>query len=191
MVLVSLIPLLILVVVLYVRNLRAQNKGRRTKVLQGLGLSELHTKKLIGFFHPYWCVHTTHMLSDPYLVFNSVSYSNAGGGGERVLWTAIAALQRTEPDIVSVVYSGDIDATKDEIIAKVKVRTLFLLYEHTRPNLRVAGTLRHRVGPIYSPFRFPKIEGPRRRFRVATFYVTRSESRVHVPRLGGYVYPYT
>jgi alpha-1,2-mannosyltransferase len=34
--------------------------------------------------------------------------SNAGGGGgERVLWTAIASMHRTEPDIVAVVYSGD------------------------------------------------------------------------------------
>lgn len=47
--------------------------------------------------------------------------SNAGGGGERVLWTAVAGLQRTEPDVVSVVYSGDVDATKEEIIEKVKV----------------------------------------------------------------------
>jgi alpha-1,2-mannosyltransferase len=47
--------------------------------------------------------------------------SNAGGGGERVLWTAIANLQDTEPDIVSVVYSGDVDATKEDIIDKVKV----------------------------------------------------------------------
>ncbi len=50
--------------------------------------------------------------------------SNAGGGGERVLWTAVALLQRTEPDIISVVYSGDKDATKEQIIAKVKVRTI-------------------------------------------------------------------
>ena len=49
-------------------------------------------------------------------------YSNAGGGGERVLWTAVAFMQRTEPDVISVVYSGDTDATKEQIIAKVKVR---------------------------------------------------------------------
>jgi alpha-1,2-mannosyltransferase len=49
-------------------------------------------------------------------------HSNAGGGGERVLWTAIALMQRTEPDVISVVYSGDTDATKEQIIAKVKVR---------------------------------------------------------------------
>ena len=53
--------------------------------------------------------------------------SNAGGGGERVLWTAIALMQRTEPDVVSVVYSGDVDASKDEIIQKVKVRAMLLI----------------------------------------------------------------
>ena len=31
-------------------------------------------------------------------------------------------MQRTEPDVVNVVYSGDVDASKDEIIQKVKVR---------------------------------------------------------------------
>lgn len=47
--------------------------------------------------------------------------SNAGGGGERVLWAAVALLQRTSPDLISVVYSGDGDAGKDKIIEKVKV----------------------------------------------------------------------
>ena len=39
-----------------------------------------------------------------------------------MLWTAIGLMQRTEPDVVNVVYSGDIDATKEETIQKVKVR---------------------------------------------------------------------
>lgn len=38
-----------------------------------------------------------------------------------MLWTAVALIQRTEPDIISVVYTGDTDATKEEIIRKVKV----------------------------------------------------------------------
>lgn len=46
---------------------------------------------------------------------------NAGGGGERVLWAAIAYLQREEPNVVCVVYTGDTDVTKSEIIDKVKV----------------------------------------------------------------------
>ena len=49
-------------------------------------------------------------------------HSNAGGGGERVLWTAVALMQRTEPDVISVIYSGDTDASKEQIIVKVKVR---------------------------------------------------------------------
>jgi alpha-1,2-mannosyltransferase len=47
--------------------------------------------------------------------------SNASGGGERVLWTAIAAMQRTDRTVVSIVYTGDTDASKEQIIAKVKV----------------------------------------------------------------------
>lgn len=48
--------------------------------------------------------------------------SNAGGGGERVLWTAVAHIQHEHTDIICVVYSGDVDASKKEIIEKVKVR---------------------------------------------------------------------
>ncbi|KAH7339450.1 glycosyltransferase family 4 protein [Rhizoctonia solani] len=56
---------------------------------------------VVGFFHPY---------------------CNSGGGGERVLWAAIAYLQRTNSRVLSVVYTGDTDATKEEIITKVKTR---------------------------------------------------------------------
>jgi hypothetical protein len=38
-------------------------------------------------------------------------------------------MQRTDPDVVSVVYSGDIDASKENIISKVKVRIRFMIYE--------------------------------------------------------------
>jgi alpha-1,2-mannosyltransferase len=48
--------------------------------------------------------------------------SNAGGGGERVLGTAIAYLQKTQPDVIALVYSGDYPkASKDEILGKIKV----------------------------------------------------------------------
>ncbi|KAB5595180.1 Alpha-1,2-mannosyltransferase [Ceratobasidium theobromae] len=56
---------------------------------------------VVGFFHPY---------------------CNSGGGGERVLWAAISYLQRTNSHVINVVYTGDTDATKEEIIAKVKTR---------------------------------------------------------------------
>ena len=49
-----------------------------------------------------------------------------------MLWAAIAILQRTEPDVVSVVYSGDTDASKEEILAKVQVRCRACLVERLR-----------------------------------------------------------
>ncbi|KAI8148781.1 hypothetical protein BJV82DRAFT_198325 [Fennellomyces sp. T-0311] len=66
--------------------------------------------------------------------------SNAGGGGERVLWTAIRDVQREFPHIICAVYTGDIDATKEQIIFKVKnsfnidlnPQTLVFIYLHTR-----------------------------------------------------------
>ncbi|KAK1220674.1 asparagine-linked glycosylation protein [Marasmius sp. AFHP31] len=88
------------IISLYFAHIRSSNESHRNNALKELGISSIN-KRLVGFFHPY---------------------CNAGGGGERVLWTAIAAIQRTEPDVVSVVYSGDIDATKEEILDKVKAR---------------------------------------------------------------------
>lgn len=41
-----------------------------------------------------------------------------------MLWAAIHALQWKEPDVISVVYSGDTDATKEKIIDKVQVCTM-------------------------------------------------------------------
>ncbi|KAI8986146.1 mannosyltransferase [Trametes punicea] len=84
-----------------VLGLRRRNVQQRLKLLSALGVENASSKKIIGFFHPY---------------------CNAGGGGERVLWAAISALQRKEPNVISVVYSGDIDATKEKIIDKVKAR---------------------------------------------------------------------
>ncbi|KAI8379157.1 uncharacterized protein BYT42DRAFT_567764 [Radiomyces spectabilis] len=48
--------------------------------------------------------------------------SNAGGGGERVLWTAIRDVQKKYPNVISVVYTGDVDATNEQILQKVKAR---------------------------------------------------------------------
>lgn len=47
--------------------------------------------------------------------------SNAGGGGERVLWAAIRATQDRWPKAKCVVYTGDHDVTKDAILSRVKV----------------------------------------------------------------------
>jgi hypothetical protein len=52
--------------------------------------------------------------------------SNAGGGGERVLWAAIRATQKRWPDAVCVVYTGDHDVDKAAILKRVKVITTAL-----------------------------------------------------------------
>lgn len=46
----------------------------------------MNGKTVVGIFHPY---------------------CNAGGGGERVLWCAVRAIQSQYPDIHVVVYTGD------------------------------------------------------------------------------------
>ncbi|CAG8486047.1 16674_t:CDS:10 [Dentiscutata erythropus] len=58
-------------------------------------------KLILGFFHPY---------------------CNAGGGGERVLWTAIHTIQENYSNVMCVVYTGDTNVTKEEILEKVKTR---------------------------------------------------------------------
>jgi alpha-1,2-mannosyltransferase len=108
-----------LLIVLCGRRLRAANRPRRSAVFSALGITNTEHKRLVGFFHPYWRV--PHFLVQPLLI-KSGHFSNAGGGGERVLWTAIAAMQRAEPDIVSVIYTGDVDTSKQAMIDKVKVQ---------------------------------------------------------------------
>jgi len=56
---------------------------------------------VIGFFHPF---------------------CNAGGGGERVLFAALLATQTRFPRALCVVYTGDHDASKDQILANARTR---------------------------------------------------------------------
>ncbi|PIA18007.1 UDP-Glycosyltransferase/glycogen phosphorylase [Coemansia reversa NRRL 1564] len=57
-----------------------------------------HAPYYAGFFHPY---------------------PNAGGGGERVLWTMIKAIQDKYPFIVCVIYSGD-SVTRETLVRNVQ-----------------------------------------------------------------------
>ncbi|KAG5456715.1 MAG: hypothetical protein BJ554DRAFT_3462, partial [Olpidium bornovanus] len=50
------------------------------------------------------------------------AYSDAGGGGERVLWTVMRALQRECANAAIVIYTGDVSVSKDEILRKAKTR---------------------------------------------------------------------
>jgi len=68
------------------------------------------------------------LAGEPILVFSLLVYwlivSNAGGGGERVLWTAIKAIQETFPHVISIIYSGDTDVTPTQLLDNVQVIVL-------------------------------------------------------------------
>ncbi|PWY99772.1 EBP-domain-containing protein [Testicularia cyperi] len=91
------------------RKVKRSNKSRRKTVLAQLGIDEkeeirqnLGPRTILGFFHPY---------------------CNAGGGGERVLYEAIAYHQRQDPRVVVVVYTGDVPlSSKEEILTKASQR---------------------------------------------------------------------
>ncbi|XP_027101591.2 GDP-Man:Man(3)GlcNAc(2)-PP-Dol alpha-1,2-mannosyltransferase-like [Coffea arabica] len=55
-----------------------------------------YRKKAIGFFHPF---------------------TNDGGGGERVLWCAVKAIQEEYPDLDCVIYTGDYRDASPESLA--------------------------------------------------------------------------
>lgn len=54
-----------------------------------------------------------------------MTYSNAGGGGERVLWEAVKATQKRWPRAICVIYTGDHEATKATMLERVHVSPLF------------------------------------------------------------------
>ena len=72
---------------------------------------------VIGFFHPYW--YGSYWSS---LLSKANELSNAGGGGEKVLWQAVKATQDRYSSCICVVYTGDTDASPDQIIQNVEVR---------------------------------------------------------------------
>lgn len=58
-------------------------------------------KNAAGFFHPY---------------------TNDGGGGERVLWCAVKAIQDERSDLDCVIYTGDHDASPQSLMARATDR---------------------------------------------------------------------
>lgn len=65
-------------------------------------INDRQSRLSIGFFHPY---------------------CNDGGGGERVLWTAIESiLKKYRKEIEIVIYTGDRDATPNKILQRVQRR---------------------------------------------------------------------
>lgn len=81
---------------------------------------------IVGFFHPFWSVPISE-----YVIRILISSSNAGGGGERVLWAAIAATQRRWPNAICAVYTGDHDIERGLVVATVRNRFGITLKEHS------------------------------------------------------------
>ncbi|KAF3896273.1 putative alpha-mannosyltransferase [Trichophyton interdigitale] len=65
---------------------------------------------IVGFFHPF---------------------CNAGGGGERVLWAAIAAVQKRWPKAICAVYTGDHDVDKATMLKNIERRFNIQLHPPT------------------------------------------------------------
>ena len=64
----------------------------------------MNNKLIVGIFHPY---------------------SNAGGGGERVLWCAVRAIQTRYPEHHIAIYTGDCNPTEELLesaFKKFKIR---------------------------------------------------------------------
>ncbi|XP_068657498.1 GDP-Man:Man(3)GlcNAc(2)-PP-Dol alpha-1,2-mannosyltransferase [Aristolochia californica] len=61
-----------------------------------LTIARNNMKRTVGFFHPY---------------------TNDGGGGERVLWCAVKAIQELNPNLECIIYTGD-DASPQSLMER-------------------------------------------------------------------------
>ncbi|MCD7463482.1 asparagine-linked glycosylation protein, partial [Datura stramonium] len=84
---------LVISAVIAVTVVIAQAVGLVLTVING----RRNRKKAVGIFHPY---------------------TNDGGGGERVLWCAVKAIQDENPNLACVIYTGDLDASPDNLTAR-------------------------------------------------------------------------
>jgi len=86
-------------------------------------LSDKGKNTLLAFFHPYWSVPAR--CPRPSCQSHAL-YSNDGGGGERVLWCGIRAIQEKKDESVQVyVYTGH-TAPDEAILERAKVLSPFL-----------------------------------------------------------------
>ncbi|KAL1917360.1 uncharacterized protein VTP21DRAFT_5016 [Calcarisporiella thermophila] len=86
----------------HIARIRSKTRSRllESVKLEG-GQAGQREPVVLGLFHPY---------------------CNAGGGGERVLWCCVRDVLAAYPYVVCAIYTGDTDATKDQIISRAKER---------------------------------------------------------------------
>ncbi|KAF2602142.1 hypothetical protein F2Q70_00024711 [Brassica cretica] len=84
-------------------------------------------KRAVGFFHPY---------------------TNDGGGGERVLWCAVKAIQEETPDLDCIVFTGDHDSSSDSLSrrAVIHLNNRRWIEERTYPHFTMIG---QSLGSVY------------------------------------------
>ncbi|TPX70568.1 GDP-Man:Man3GlcNAc2-PP-dolichol alpha-1,2-mannosyltransferase [Spizellomyces sp. 'palustris'] len=88
----GLLGAIILVLVLWSHDIQSRRRTQRRHLEGG---------PILGFFHPF---------------------CDAGGGGERVLWVAIKAIQDTWPDAICVIYCWDNAGPVVQVLQKAKVQ---------------------------------------------------------------------
>ncbi|KAL8172381.1 hypothetical protein V2J09_024185 [Rumex salicifolius] len=71
------------------------------RIFEFVVLGRRNRKRAVGFFHPY---------------------TNDGGGGERVLWCAVKAIQDESPDLDCIIYTGDHDSSPESLSARATDR---------------------------------------------------------------------
>lgn len=76
---------------------------------------------LLAFSIPFGKLHWLETTSPSWHFTELTLYSNAGGGGERVLWVAIRAIQAQYPKARIIVYTGDHEVSKEQILERVQV----------------------------------------------------------------------
>ncbi|CAG8439163.1 8868_t:CDS:10 [Acaulospora morrowiae] len=83
------------------RRVLIRSFRKRKDFLDTIDSNKIKNPLLLGFFHPY---------------------CNAGGGGERVLWTTIRIIQEKYPHVICVVYTGDSQVTKEDMLNRAETR---------------------------------------------------------------------
>ncbi|EPY51595.1 alpha-1,2-mannosyltransferase Alg11 [Schizosaccharomyces cryophilus OY26] len=108
------------------RHLLQRVAKRKADVYEKLGVVPKFART-VGFFHPY---------------------CNAGGGGERVLWTAVKSVQTDFPNVISLIYTGD-PVSSEEALRRVK--TTFEIDLDSSKVIFVPLKLRFLVSPTVWP----------------------------------------
>ncbi|CRK14223.1 hypothetical protein BN1708_011101 [Verticillium longisporum] len=129
--------------------LRTKTEGRRAQLIKAMATEE-NTYKEKGITTPKGIINIDKVEDWSGIVGFFHPFCNAGGGGERVLWSAVRATQQKWPKALCVVYTTDQKVNKTEMVTLAKRRfnidihppSLVLMYLSTK-HLVLASTWTH------------------------------------------------